>query len=205
MAIKHTKDSWKQAVLFLNISSFPKALHNTQRRAIWSRKSVYLSTTSVYQIDTWLLKLHSCTVRNQFQAKLQTLVLFFIKEAGKKREKVCSTREIRGNCCKKWHIHVTDRNGSDSRFCLFVVKYFFFVQCLVCVHKNLNWCLSVVSGWYEGERLRDGERGWFLAVCAELITCQATIEKNMQRMDRLQSLETNVWDITSSWGTRSTW
>uniref|UniRef100_A0A9J7ZYI3 Rho guanine nucleotide exchange factor 26 n=2 Tax=Cyprinus carpio TaxID=7962 RepID=A0A9J7ZYI3_CYPCA len=52
--------------------------------------------------------------------------------------------------------------------------------------------LQTVDGWYEGDRLRDGERGWFLAECAELITCQATIEKNMQRMDRLQGLETNV-------------
>ncbi|XP_059188015.1 rho guanine nucleotide exchange factor 26-like [Centropristis striata] len=51
---------------------------------------------------------------------------------------------------------------------------------------------SVEDGWYEGERLRDGERGWFLAECAEPITCQATIERNMQRMDRLQGLETNV-------------
>lgn len=51
---------------------------------------------------------------------------------------------------------------------------------------------TVDDGWYEGERLRDGERGWFLAECAEPITCQATIERNMQRMDRLQGLETNV-------------
>ncbi|XP_073349574.1 rho guanine nucleotide exchange factor 26-like [Pagrus major] len=51
---------------------------------------------------------------------------------------------------------------------------------------------AVEDGWYEGERLRDGERGWFLAECAEPITCQATIERNMQRMDRLQGLETNV-------------
>ncbi|XP_056622650.1 rho guanine nucleotide exchange factor 26-like isoform X2 [Triplophysa dalaica] len=51
---------------------------------------------------------------------------------------------------------------------------------------------QTVDGWYEGERLRDGERGWFLSECAEHITCQATIEKNMQRMDRLQGLETNV-------------
>ncbi|MEQ2175410.1 Rho guanine nucleotide exchange factor 26 [Goodea atripinnis] len=49
-----------------------------------------------------------------------------------------------------------------------------------------------VDGWYEGERLRDGESGWFPAECAEKITCQATIERNMQRMDRLQELETNV-------------
>ncbi|XP_005800989.1 rho guanine nucleotide exchange factor 26 [Xiphophorus maculatus] len=49
-----------------------------------------------------------------------------------------------------------------------------------------------VDGWYEGERLRDGEAGWFPAECGEAITCQATIERNMQRMDRLQGLETNV-------------
>lgn len=49
-----------------------------------------------------------------------------------------------------------------------------------------------VDGWYEGERLRDGERGWFLVECTQPITCQATIERNMQRMDRLQGLETNV-------------
>lgn len=49
-----------------------------------------------------------------------------------------------------------------------------------------------LPGWHEGQRLRDGERGWFLAECAQPITCQATIERNMQRMDRLQGLETNV-------------
>lgn len=49
-----------------------------------------------------------------------------------------------------------------------------------------------VPGWYEGERLRDGERGWFLAECGEPITCPATIERNVQRMDRLKGLETNV-------------
>uniref|UniRef100_A0A1A8L2C6 Rho guanine nucleotide exchange factor (GEF) 26 n=2 Tax=Nothobranchius pienaari TaxID=704102 RepID=A0A1A8L2C6_9TELE len=49
-----------------------------------------------------------------------------------------------------------------------------------------------VDGWYEGERLRDGEWGWFPGECVERITCQATIERNMQRMDRLQGLETNV-------------
>lgn len=58
--------------------------------------------------------------------------------------------------------------------------------------SRLELTSGFVSGWYEGERLRDGERGWFLSECAEQITCQATIEKNMQRMDRLQGLETNV-------------
>ncbi|XP_024132550.1 rho guanine nucleotide exchange factor 26 [Oryzias melastigma] len=51
---------------------------------------------------------------------------------------------------------------------------------------------QTVDGWHEGERLRDGERGWFLAECAVQITCPATIERNMQRMNRLQGLETNV-------------
>ncbi|XP_074860179.1 rho guanine nucleotide exchange factor 26 [Carettochelys insculpta] len=51
---------------------------------------------------------------------------------------------------------------------------------------------KVIDGWYEGERLRDGERGWFPMECAKEITCQATIEKNMERMGRLLGLETNV-------------
>lgn len=57
-------------------------------------------------------------------------------------------------------------------------------------HASIQFLLL---GWFEGERLRDGERGWFLAECVEPITCQATIQRNMQRMDRLQGLETNVW------------
>lgn len=48
------------------------------------------------------------------------------------------------------------------------------------------------AGWYEGERLRDGERGWFPMECAKEITCQATIDKNVERMGRLLGLETNV-------------
>ncbi|XP_053246294.1 rho guanine nucleotide exchange factor 26 [Podarcis raffonei] len=51
---------------------------------------------------------------------------------------------------------------------------------------------KVNDGWYEGERLRDGERGWFPMECAKEITCHATIEKNMERMGRLLGLETNV-------------
>ncbi|XP_069753603.1 rho guanine nucleotide exchange factor 26-like isoform X2 [Narcine bancroftii] len=50
----------------------------------------------------------------------------------------------------------------------------------------------VEDGWCEGERLRDGEIGWFPMECAKVITCQATISKNMQRMDRLLGLETHV-------------
>ncbi|XP_002759522.3 rho guanine nucleotide exchange factor 26 [Callithrix jacchus] len=50
----------------------------------------------------------------------------------------------------------------------------------------------VSDGWYEGERLRDGERGWFPMECAKEITCQAIIDKNVERMGRLLGLETNV-------------
>uniref|UniRef100_A0A8D0L1N7 Rho guanine nucleotide exchange factor 26 n=1 Tax=Sphenodon punctatus TaxID=8508 RepID=A0A8D0L1N7_SPHPU len=57
---------------------------------------------------------------------------------------------------------------------------------VVLVYQKVN------DGWYEGERLRDGERGWFPMECAKAITCQATIDKNMERMGRLLGLETNV-------------
>ncbi|XP_078524050.1 rho guanine nucleotide exchange factor 26 [Lissotriton helveticus] len=57
---------------------------------------------------------------------------------------------------------------------------------VVLVYQKVN------DGWYEGERLRDGERGWFPMECAKEITCRATIEKNMERMGRLLGLETNV-------------
>ncbi|KFO27908.1 rho guanine nucleotide exchange factor 26 [Fukomys damarensis] len=50
----------------------------------------------------------------------------------------------------------------------------------------------VGDGWYEGQRLRDGEKGWFPMECAKEITCQATIDKNVERMGRLLGLETNV-------------
>ncbi|KAM5165398.1 rho guanine nucleotide exchange factor 26 [Mantella aurantiaca] len=57
---------------------------------------------------------------------------------------------------------------------------------VVLVYQKVN------DGWYEGERLRDGEKGWFPMECAKEITCRATLEKNMERMGRLLALETNV-------------
>nr|XP_033815289.1 rho guanine nucleotide exchange factor 26 isoform X2 [Geotrypetes seraphini] len=57
---------------------------------------------------------------------------------------------------------------------------------VVLVYQKVN------DGWYEGERLRDGERGWFPMECAKEITCRATIDKNIERMGRLLGLETNV-------------
>ncbi|XP_062459024.1 rho guanine nucleotide exchange factor 26 isoform X1 [Pezoporus occidentalis] len=57
---------------------------------------------------------------------------------------------------------------------------------VVLVYQKVN------DGWYEGERLRDGEKGWFPMECAKEITCRATIDKNMERMGRLLGLETNV-------------
>ncbi|XP_041262002.1 rho guanine nucleotide exchange factor 26 [Onychostruthus taczanowskii] len=57
---------------------------------------------------------------------------------------------------------------------------------VVLVYQKVN------DGWYEGERLRDGQRGWFPSECAREITCRATLDKNMERMGRLLGLETNV-------------
>ncbi|XP_026781057.3 rho guanine nucleotide exchange factor 16 [Pangasianodon hypophthalmus] len=51
--------------------------------------------------------------------------------------------------------------------------------------------LQEVDGWYYGERMRDGERGWFPASCATQITNRTAIESNIQRMQRLRK-ETNV-------------
>ncbi|XP_077460550.1 rho guanine nucleotide exchange factor 16 [Stigmatopora argus] len=45
--------------------------------------------------------------------------------------------------------------------------------------------------WCYGERMRDGERGWFPTNCATEITDPTAIEENMQRMKRLRK-ETNV-------------
>lgn len=45
--------------------------------------------------------------------------------------------------------------------------------------------------WCHGERMRDGERGWFPANCATEITNLTAMEHNVQRMKRLRK-ETNV-------------
>ncbi|CAL1606847.1 unnamed protein product [Knipowitschia caucasica] len=47
------------------------------------------------------------------------------------------------------------------------------------------------DGWCFGERMRDGERGWFPASCATEITDPNAMENNVQRMKRLRK-ETNV-------------
>lgn len=51
--------------------------------------------------------------------------------------------------------------------------------------------LQEEDGWCYGERMRDGERGWFPANCATEITDPNAIENNVQRMKRLRK-ETNV-------------
>uniref|UniRef100_A0A8C1RHF2 Rho guanine nucleotide exchange factor (GEF) 16 n=1 Tax=Cyprinus carpio TaxID=7962 RepID=A0A8C1RHF2_CYPCA len=48
-----------------------------------------------------------------------------------------------------------------------------------------------VEGWCHGERMRDGERGWFPANCATQITNRTAMENNIQRMERLRK-ETDV-------------
>ncbi|XP_064326584.1 rho guanine nucleotide exchange factor 16 isoform X2 [Phalacrocorax carbo] len=47
------------------------------------------------------------------------------------------------------------------------------------------------AGWYWGERLRDGERGWFPQSCARQITSRTAVECNVRRMERLR-IETDV-------------
>ncbi|MBN3323301.1 ARHGG factor, partial [Atractosteus spatula] len=51
--------------------------------------------------------------------------------------------------------------------------------------------LQKEEGWYHGERLRDGEHGWFPASCANEITNRVAVERNVRRMERLRK-ETNV-------------
>ncbi|XP_014883672.1 rho guanine nucleotide exchange factor 16 [Poecilia latipinna] len=56
-------------------------------------------------------------------------------------------------------------------------------EVVIVLQKEEEWCY--------GERMRDGERGWFPANCAMEITDPTAMESNMQRMKRLRK-ETNV-------------
>ncbi|XP_071622853.1 rho guanine nucleotide exchange factor 16 isoform X2 [Heliangelus exortis] len=47
------------------------------------------------------------------------------------------------------------------------------------------------DGWCWGERLRDGEQGWFPQDCARQITNRSAVEGNVRRMERLRE-ETDV-------------
>ncbi|MEE6483776.1 hypothetical protein FKM82_013652 [Ascaphus truei] len=51
--------------------------------------------------------------------------------------------------------------------------------------------LQEEDGWYQGERLRDGERGWFPQSNAKAITNQVAVERNVKRMERMR-IETDV-------------
>ncbi|XP_048877669.1 rho guanine nucleotide exchange factor 16-like [Brienomyrus brachyistius] len=51
--------------------------------------------------------------------------------------------------------------------------------------------LQARGDWYRGERMRDGERGWFPASCVTAITNRAAVANNLRRMERLRK-ETNV-------------
>ncbi|XP_042334677.1 rho guanine nucleotide exchange factor 16 [Sceloporus undulatus] len=55
---------------------------------------------------------------------------------------------------------------------------------------RLSWSCQR-GGWYLGERLRDGEKGWFPQSCAQEITNRSAVERNVQRMERLR-IETDV-------------
>ncbi|XP_044625461.1 rho guanine nucleotide exchange factor 16 isoform X1 [Equus asinus] len=51
--------------------------------------------------------------------------------------------------------------------------------------------LEQEDGWFYGERLRDGETGWFPEDFARSITSRVTVEGNVRRMERLR-VETDV-------------
>eukprot|EP00069_Balaena_mysticetus_P003662 bmy_16881T0 len=51
--------------------------------------------------------------------------------------------------------------------------------------------LEQEDGWFYGERLRDGETGWFPEDLARSITSRVAVEGNMRRMERLR-VETGV-------------
>ncbi|XP_045404658.1 rho guanine nucleotide exchange factor 16 isoform X1 [Lemur catta] len=51
--------------------------------------------------------------------------------------------------------------------------------------------LQQEDGWLHGERLRDGEAGWFPEDCARCITSRVAVEGNVRRMERLR-VETDV-------------
>uniref|UniRef100_H3BID8 Rho guanine nucleotide exchange factor 16 n=2 Tax=Latimeria chalumnae TaxID=7897 RepID=H3BID8_LATCH len=51
--------------------------------------------------------------------------------------------------------------------------------------------LQQVDDWYHGERLRDGEKGWFPQACSQVITNRNAVEWNVRRMERLR-IETDV-------------
>uniref|UniRef100_A0A8C6Z7Z0 Rho guanine nucleotide exchange factor 16 n=1 Tax=Nothoprocta perdicaria TaxID=30464 RepID=A0A8C6Z7Z0_NOTPE len=58
-------------------------------------------------------------------------------------------------------------------------------------HADVVLVLGGEDGWYWGERLRDGERGWFPQSCARQITSRVAVECNVRRMERLR-IETDV-------------
>ncbi|KAJ8371219.1 hypothetical protein SKAU_G00112470 [Synaphobranchus kaupii] len=51
--------------------------------------------------------------------------------------------------------------------------------------------LQKEEGWCYGERMRDGETGWFPVVCATEITNRTAVKRNVRRMERIRK-ETNV-------------
>ncbi|XP_035237898.1 rho guanine nucleotide exchange factor 16 [Anguilla anguilla] len=51
--------------------------------------------------------------------------------------------------------------------------------------------LQKEEGWCYGERMRDGETGWFPAGCATEITNRTAVQRNVRRMERIRK-ETDV-------------
>lgn len=71
--------------------------------------------------------------------------------------------------------------------------FIFIIELILSILLNMNQfeLLLLWVEWCYGERMRDGERGWFPASCATEITDPTAMENNVQRMRRLRK-ETNV-------------
>lgn len=92
----------------------------------------------------------------------------------------CIKRKVRSRVCVLRYVttfSATSNPGAQSDTMHMKVK------------DNLN-CFPFLA-WCYGERMRDGERGWFPASCATEITNPTAMENNVQRMKRLRK-ETNV-------------
>lgn len=55
-----------------------------------------------------------------------------------------------------------------------------------------NDIVFLTSGWYEGERIRDGERGWFPAHCTVEIQNEHVRARNLRQQYQLMKKSTNT-------------
>jgi hypothetical protein len=70
----------------------------------------------------------------------------------------------------------------------FVYSFLFhFLNCVwfVLERKSFRWSICGFLGWYQGERIRDGERGWFPGNFCEEIASAHVRARNLRQRYRL--------------------